>query len=202
MLDRLAGIIAIIFQPIFVPLYGLFFLDLSGYFYPEQETFRICVLLMILFLEVIFPACAYITLYVVGKVSTFQADDRNERVLPYSITLCCYFICSLMLMYIGVYKYLTVLMFCVAITLSILVLVNFFWKISAHACGVGGLLGAILFVSWQNGVNATEIYCIGALVAAVVVWSRIQLKAHSDAQLLFGFVTGAAGTWLLPSLLM
>lgn len=79
-----------------------------------------------------------------GAAVDMELSDRHERVVPYLI-----FITSIMVCAFYMYKMMLPFWFislllgaCVALILALLI--NFFWKISAHAIGTGGLLGGIM----------------------------------------------------------
>ena len=76
-----------------------------------------------------------------GAAVDMELSDRHERVVPYLI-----FITSIMVCAFYMYKMMLPFWFislllgaCVALIMALLI--NFFWKISAHAIGTGGLLG-------------------------------------------------------------
>ena len=72
-------------------------------------------------------------------------------------------------------------------------LINHFWKISIHATGIGG--GAFMLVE----VSGLWVLPGIAVVALAVAWSRLCLGAHSQSQVIAGFLLGACQAWaLLP----
>ena len=82
-----------------------------------------------------------------GAAVDMELSDRHERVVPYLI-----FITSIMVCAFYMYKMMLPFWFislllgaCVALIMALLI--NFFWKISAHAIGTGGLLGGIMGVA-------------------------------------------------------
>ena len=88
-----------------------------------------------------------------GAAVDMELSDRHERVVPYLI-----FITSIMVCAFYMYKMMLPFWFislllgaCVALILALLI--NFFWKISAHAIGTGGLLGGIMGVARIHLIN-------------------------------------------------
>ena len=61
----------------------------------------------------------------------------------------------------------------------ILLVVNFFWKVSVHCAGVTGPIFALIFIF---GINALPL----SLLIVPVMWSRIKLKNHTFTQTLVG----------------
>ena len=71
---------------------------------------------------------------------------------------------------------------------AIVWLVNFFWKISIHATGVGGAVG-ILFLSAAPG------WPLALGLPILVGWARLARRAHNTSQVISGTLLGAAVAW-------
>ena len=71
-----------------------------------------------------------------------------------------------------------------------LFILSFKWKISAHTVGIGGLIGALIAISFRLNVNL-EYYIIAAIiVSGIVGYSRLKLKTHEQYQIYIGWLTG------------
>ena len=79
-----------------------------------------------------------------GAAGDLELTDRKERVVPYliiitSIMVCIFYMYKMMIPF----WFLSLMMgACVALIISLCI--NFYWKISAHTLGIGGLLGGIM----------------------------------------------------------
>lgn len=131
-----------------------------------------------------------------GAVVDMELSDRHERVVPYLI-----FITSIMVCAFYMYKMMLPFWFislllgaCVALILALLI--NFFWKISAHAIGTGGLLGGIMGVTRIHLINPYWAFIIVILIAGLVGTSRIFLKRHTPMQVYAGFCLGFICTFV------
>lgn len=62
---------------------------------------------------------------------------------------------------------------------AILMIVNFFWKVSTHCAGVTGPIVALIIVF---GVNVLPL----SLIIVLLCWARIKLENHTFAQTLVG----------------
>jgi membrane-associated phospholipid phosphatase len=83
-------------------------------------------------------------------------------------------------------------------SLSIIVslIVTFFWKISIHMIGIGGLTG-IVYVTIQYLAPGSNLIVAGLiLIAGLVAFARIKLQAHNSMQVLVGYVVGFVCTYL------
>jgi len=65
----------------------------------------------------------------------------------------------------------------------ILLVINYFWKISAHMIGISSLIGLFFYLS-------SEIFYITLIIALVLAWARFYLRHHSIGQILAGSVLG------------
>ena len=131
-----------------------------------------------------------------GAAVDMELSDRHERVVPYLI-----FITSIMVCAFYMYKMMLPFWFislllgaCVALILALLI--NFFWKISAHAIGIGGLLGGIMGVS----ADPPDKPLLGLYHrdhnSGMVGTSRIFLKRHTPMQVYAGFCLGFICTFV------
>ena len=131
-----------------------------------------------------------------GAAADMELSDRRERVVPYLI-----FITSVMACAFYMYKMMLPFWFislllgaCVALILALLI--NFFWKISAHSIGIGGLLGGIMGVARIHLINPYWAFIIAIIIAGLVGTSRIYLKRHTPMQVYAGFCLGFICTFI------
>lgn len=75
---------------------------------------------------------------------------------------------------------------CVALVIALCI--NFAWKISAHAIGVGGLLGGIMGVARIHMINPYWAFIVVLIVAGLLGTSRIFLKGIHQCRYMRGFV--------------
>lgn len=69
-------------------------------------------------------------------------------------------------------------------------IINMKFKISAHAVGIGGLIGSLMMVSYVLKYNAVPEIAILFLLAGVIATCRLYLEAHKPSQIYWGFALG------------
>jgi membrane-associated phospholipid phosphatase len=75
--------------------------------------------------------------------------------------------------------------------MALAIVVTFWWKISAHMFGVGGLMGGVMAVShYVEHVNPHYLIMALFLISGLVGSSRLLLKKHTPAQVYTGFLLG------------
>lgn len=117
------------------------------------------------------------------KVTRIDVPVRQQRTIPYLISVGIYIIGFIVLFIIGASPTVYALMFCYATNTLVLSLINTQWKISAHAMGASGPLTALaLTFGWLT--------LPFFLLILIVAWARVELKAHTRAQVAAGALLG------------
>ena len=81
-----------------------------------------------------------------------------------------------------------------ALTCLVVLVVNRWWKISAHAAGIGGVVALIyqIHVQCLSAFNLLWVFIATILLAGILGTSRLLLKRHTVLQVLAGFAVGFA----------
>jgi len=198
--SKLANILTILFQPLLDPLYGLLLLIAVPQFYGYNMYAKLLVIGIAIFLMVILPVLWYLLLIKLKVITTPQASDRKQRIWAYLFTLLCYIGTAWFFMKIGSLVVGSVLLMA-ALALALVTGINFFWKISAHATGISGLLGATLYVGFAYGVYNPPLYVVLIICCGLVSAARLQLEAHTPWQLVAGTILGFSVMFPLPLLI-
>ena len=194
----LALIPTYLFQPILVPAYGIGLIGVSSFFYDYSPVLKSVILGISFLIAVIAPLMWYLLLRMTGVITTSQASDRHERKWAYLFTLSAYAAVAFLCFYFGVELYYTYLWVGAFFALSVVYVVNYFWKISAHATGMGGLMGAVIFLSFFFYKMPLFLIIVLSLCSGWVTWSRLELKAHTPGQLIAGYALGLFSMLFLP----
>ncbi len=138
---------------------------------------------------VILPIVMVLALVSLQKIGSLHIPVRQERYLPYLLAILIYGVGTLVLdLSVGICM-ITALMGCYTINAVIIMIINFWWKISAHLTGVGGPLAALTLVIGWWVVPLFSLFVI-------VGWARLYLKAHTLGQVIAGGFFGYGFTLL------
>lgn len=119
-----------------------------------------------------------------GKLTDFDVYVREQRTLPYLVSLGCAVVSCTVMMIARAPSLLILLNSAALVQGTTMYLVNRRWKISAHAAGSAGF--AVLI--WQIlGPFSSPIL----LVIPLVAWSRVVLRRHTLGQVIAGAALGA-----------
>ncbi|HXK99800.1 MAG TPA: hypothetical protein PLE90_00115 [Dysgonamonadaceae bacterium] len=188
----LAHIISAIFQPLLMPVYNVLLL----FIYTDQ--FRVTyadhfleILLPVFVFSFAIPSLSILLMYRMRIISNISLDIRHERFIPYIFTLISYGFMIYFYQKMGMPFWFIMLNVASVIVMALAIVVTFWWKISAHMFGVGGLMGGVMAVS-HYVEHVTPHYLIMALflISGLVGSSRLLLKKHTPAQVYTGFLLG------------
>jgi membrane-associated phospholipid phosphatase len=147
-----------------------------------------------IFFGVFLPIGLILFLYSRKLVSDMHISIREQRTIPYLGAIAAYLIAFGLIYSVNGQGILAAVMICYAINTIVIMGINFGWKVSAHATGVGGPLAALTLVF---GWSITPLYVLIPLVG----WARVFLKAHTIGQVTVGTLLGFGLTLLQLSLI-
>ncbi len=142
-----------------------------------------------IFLGVIFPIAMVFFLRNRQIISDIHISIREQRTIPYVGAIIAYFLAFILIYIKSGPGILAAIMFCYAVNSLIVMCINFGWKVSAHATGVGGPLAALTFIF---GWSIVPLY----LLIPIVNWARVYIKAHTPGQVIVGTSLGLGLTLL------
>ncbi|WP_100629335.1 PA-phosphatase [Algoriphagus formosus] len=189
----IALVISIVFQPLIVPTL-VFGLILFGV--PEASSvpasFKLRIFYLIVLSTLVIPMLTIFGLRLSGTVKSLHMHTIKDRAIPFSVTTV-YFLMTVYFMFkineldpilwqsLGV----------IALVVLVLTVVTFFWKMSAHMTGIGGLV-AIVVVLGLKFANFQVLYplLLSLLLSGVVGSSRLYLDAHKPVEIYTGFIFG------------
>lgn len=184
-------IISLVFQPLLIPTYAMLLLMNMDVFSLMSLLWRSIAIIGTLLFTGILPAVPVLLLMKRGEVHDLFISKKEERTMPYLFSFMAYVFWALFL-----WRTMQLPLFIVAMgmgsaaSIFIIVFINLKWKISAHAAGMGGLCGSIFGVCYRTAINPIWLFALILFVSGLVIFSRLELKAHTPGQTLAGFVVG------------
>lgn len=180
------------FHPIFMPFYVVlvaFLLQPSDLLFLPTSV-QLFVLLQVLVMATLLPMGSVLVFVRLGRLSSVMAENRNERNLPYLVQSLC--LASLIFSFRN--NALPALLIELMVGALVAVLLAWFinrrWKISAHAVGMGGLVGFLCALHAQTDVSVYWPLFFSVLLSGGVASARLYLQAHHPAQVYVGFLVG------------
>lgn len=190
------------FSPLLVPTYGILLAFNLSFLTILPTRTMVVVSLTTLLITGIIPLGLIQYMWKSKRVSNPGLRKRRERFWPYVMTTVCYLICMVYLMALKAPSWLWAFMLGAAISVLIVMIINKWWKISAHTTAMGGLL-AMLFrivVSAYNPMPVEGWLVVAILLTGMVGTARLLLGRHTLLQVLAGLVVGFIPVYLLSLL--
>lgn len=189
---KFSKIISYLFHPLLMPTYGLaLLLFTKNYISTFTPTkIKLFIISITFIFSFIMPALNAIILFKMKRIKSLEMESPKDRVLPYS-TAIVYFLALFYLFFKSPFPPIIYLLILgAALSIFFTLLINFKWKISAHAVGIGGIIGAILGISYRLMIDLQFILFIAIVLAGIIGYARLRLNAHSPAQVYTGFLLG------------
>jgi membrane-associated phospholipid phosphatase len=136
----------------------------------------------------ILPVVIVVILHLLKKVSDVHIADRRQRTLPFLLSISCFATGTLLLWLCNGSGWLTAILACYTVNTLVVMIINFWWKISVHATGVGGPIAAFALI-----IGMSVLAPLIGLVC-LIAWARVYLRAHTLGQVLAGSLLGFSFT--------
>lgn len=197
---RIAKVISVILHPMFMPVYGMLILFNSGTFLSYLPAGVKRIVFIIIIVNTIILPLSLVPFYLTQKViKSIHMETSRERIIPLLMNTIFYYLGFYLLDRLQVPGLIKMFLLASASVVFVTLLVSLKWKISIHMIGIGGLLGAIIIVSWHLGVDMKAVWLGLILCAGLTGFARLELNKHTPAQVYSGFLTGllVAGSVLM-----
>lgn len=185
-----ARIVSIVFTPFYLPLVGLILLFTLSYMKFLPVSYRLLVLSVAYFFTILLPSYL-IHFYRRHRGWTLiELGRRERRLVPYFISIVCYFVCIWLLDRMHIYHFIGSILIAALMVQMTCLLINVWWKISTHMAAIGGVAGALFAFSIIFGFNPVWWLCAVLVVAGVLGSARMILRQHTLPQVVAGFFVG------------
>lgn len=196
MLDRFetgfAKVISVVLHPMLVTTWALVILfNLQSFFVagiPLKAKWMIGVLVFIL--TGLLPMLLTLLMSRLGIIKSLHMEQREERIWPFVITAMFYYLAYYLMKQLDLSPVFIIFMLGAFATVVVGLLVSFFWKISVHMIGMGGLLGAFTGLSLKLMIDMPLLIIVLIALSGFTGFARLKLQAHTPMQVLAGFLAG------------
>lgn len=196
----IAHIVSAVFHPLLMITYGILLALTYTYLAIYPLPVRGLIAGGVFFATALVPGIFIFLLVKTGSAHDLELTDRKERLLPYLILITSDLACLFFLQKMMMPAWITILLAAAVAALVVAMCINFFWKISAHLLGIGGLLGGVMGVCRLQMINPYWLFAAGFVAAGMLGVSRILLGRHTPMQAYAGFTLGFvftyASSWL------
>jgi hypothetical protein len=139
--------------------------------------------------------------------ATIELRDRTHRTIPYLVTIASYLVALAVIQAVD----LPARGFLIAMTLAfagnglLLLVINLYWKISLHVSTLAGFFSILWFFMKRYEIvlspvkaGPAELLALTAVgVTALVMWARVETRAHTPAQVFGGAAFGITAPYVM-----
>jgi hypothetical protein len=188
--QKVPVVITVIFHPLIMPTLGTLVLFHSGIPVSFISANSKNIILAIIALCTFFIPLAFIPFFYLHSFSKLIYGENQHRFLPLLLVFISYYAGFYILNKMQAPSIIQVFMMATIIAVFLTLIINLFWKISAHMVGIGGVVGLIIMVILFYEINMAFYLISAILVSGATGSSRLSLNAHTPKQVYFGFLMG------------
>ncbi|MFG6380976.1 MAG: hypothetical protein K1V87_02585 [Muribaculum sp.] len=199
MINKTAHIFSWVLSPVLIPTYAVFIALWVTTLSFLPAALRWNVVVMVWLITCMLPMLAIYVLYKLKIISHPGLNNRKERYIPYMVTAACYLGASWYLHGIHAPHWMWMFMVGGAVAAVLSCVVNIWWKISAHAAAMGGLLALLSRIALY-GINVIDMWpvlSLAIILTGILCTSRILLQCHTLMQVAAGVVNGFFWVFIL-----
>lgn len=187
----MSKLISYLLHPIFVPLIGLFLILNSGAYISAIDIRIVRMLYLIVITFTLLLPLVLLSLFLFsGYIHSVDMDERRQRIIPYFVTFILFYIAYFLVKKLPVSTFISSYLFASAISLLLIIIITYFWKISTHMAGMGGLAGLMLSLSFVFNTDTMYFLVIVFFLSGLLASARIRLDEHKPVQVYTGFILG------------
>lgn len=188
---KFATFISYAAHPLIVPVLGLLVISNSGTYAADiDHQYKQFIYLSVFIFTLVLPAALIPLFYYFGLAKNVHFSERRERLIPLYLALVFYLSAYLLIKKLPVSIIYQRFLFAACISMLFLSFISYFWKISAHMTGWGGLVGLILILSLRFNTDLMLFLILGILSSGFIGFARLKLEAHNPLQIYTGFLLG------------
>ncbi len=184
-----------VFRPEFFPLLGFVVLFMFTYMSLLPWNLKGLILLVVLLGTVLLPR---LTIRYWRRMRGWERHLlrlRQNRLMPYIIYILYYAFTLHLLHRFHLPHYMSGILVASLLIQATCTLINMKWKISMHAAGAGGVIGALLAYSFIFFFNPIGWLSLSIIISGLVGSSRMLLRQHDLWQVLAGTLVGIICTF-------
>lgn len=195
-----AKAVSLVSSPFYLPVVGLVMLFTFSYLNQMPLVFKLIVVLTTYVLTVIMPKALISVYHSYHGWSPFELGQRERRMIPYIVSIICYFACYYVMTFFHVPHLMGSIVVAALVVQIACAMVNMWWKISVHMAAIGAMTGGLMAFSAKFMFNPVWWLCALFLLSGLVGSARLVLRQHTLRQLNVGYIVGLLAGFLTIAL--
>ena len=198
-MKKISEILSAVFSPLLVPTYGMVLAAFLTILRMLPSNLLWTAIGITFVITCLVPVSAIVALYRSGVIKDPALNNRTELFIPYGVVVLCYLGCGFFFYKASAPFWLPMFFAGGALATVISTVVNCWWKISAHAAAMGGLVALVFrIVASHYALFNMNVWLSGVIIAAgLVMTARVYLSRHTLWQVLAGCANGFLCVYLM-----
>lgn len=196
---RIAKIITFIFHPVFLTLYFLLLL-FSMDFYASlllPLKAKVIITIIVIFTTLLLPGLMTYFFYRLKLITSIRMISKDERIYPLLVQAIFFYMTYYLLKQNNIPVLFSFYMLGATFLTVCALVINFYYKISLHMIGMGGIFGFLLGLSFWFELPLTGVLLIIILLSGLVGAARLKISTHKISEIYSGFLVGSLGMIIL-----
>lgn len=197
--DKIATLLSWVLVPLLMPLYGTLLIFNQTILAYTSTALKWSVSLVVFGITVAVPMLLVILLKHFGLVNDIGLNDRKERFIPYVITILSMAGSGWFMLVKHAPEWVGMFYMGGAAAALVCLVVNFWWKISAHGAGIAGIVALLVRIGSYGlpGRGFLAWLVVWVMLSGLMGASRVWLGRHTVWQVLAGFAVGYTSVILM-----
>ncbi len=190
-LDIIANIISILLHPLLITSLACYLVFASGHYIIVFDTgLKSSIITIFFIMTFAIPALTIPIMQYFRIIGNIETDEKKDRIIALSIVAVIYLISWYFMNKVGFPEILMKIINAAIISVTACLIVSAFWKISLHACGLGGLAAFLIFLFWKFGLDVRLYFLLVILASGLAAAARLFLGKHEPIQIYTGWIAG------------
>lgn len=164
------------------------------------QTARWIQLIFIFGCTFIIPLASSFYLLATRVISSIKMEKREDRIFPFAMASMIY-IATCITFYVKFgdpfFVFISMGLSIVGLSVVLATIITFFWKISIHSIGIGGLTGLIISMNFFQ-LHRFQLWAVLTviIVSGFVMSARLYLSSHRPVEVYVGYAIGCVVTFI------
>ncbi len=180
-----------IFHPLLAASIACIVVFNSGHYISLIENHaKTSIYLIFFIMTFLIPSMFIPVLYYFNMITKMEMDTKKDRIFSLFIIGIMYSISFIFMSRAHFPEILTKIILSSVASVFVCLVTSFFYKLSLHSCGTGGLTGFIFYLALFQELNVKLFLILIVIISGIVSSSRLYLGKHNQLQVYMGWLLG------------
>lgn len=185
-----AQVISLMFSPFYMPIIGFLVMFLFSYLKLFPWQWKLSMILWVYFYTVLLPTVLIYGYRKVNGWTRYHLGKRNNRLVPYCISILCYGALLYMLEMVHAPHFTRSIIVTAIVVQVVCAVTNRWLKICVHSAASGAVIGGLAAFALIFHFDPLKWLCFATFLSGLVGTARLILRQHSLVDIASGTAVG------------